>query len=517
MKKIISILLCVALLGSLLAGCSVNNDPVAYEPTGNGLEDYQEAVLDAEEEESTQSFSLAYYEEASMNPLIADDFTNRVIISLLYQGLFAVTRENEVQPILCKNYTASADLLTYEFTIDPLATYSDGVPVTAEDVVASLNTAKNNKYYGGRLRYVSDIAVTETGAVRIRLTQAYGNLPLLLDIPIVKASQVEYDNPLGTGPYQLSGWGRERSLVRRESWWCRSENLQVTAKKIPLVSADSATTIRDAFEFYDVGVVCTDPGSDKYVEYRCDYELWECETGIFLYLGVNANSSAFQNQAVRQALTKGIDRDYLIDKYYRGFAVGAELPASPNSPYYTEPLAQHYAYDQAEFQNAMSSMKGRPIILVVNSTDSLRVRVAQEIGRMLNACGMLVEVKQYSGVNYAAILREGSYDLYLGQTKLSANMDLTPFFSANGALNYGGIDDIGVYTLCLQALENQGNYYSLHQKVMEDGYLCPILFRSYAVYAARGLLTDLQPARDNVFCYSIGKTLEDAYVVQGMQ
>ena len=364
MKKIISILLCVALLGSLLAGCSVNNDPVAYEPTGNGLEDYQEAVLDAEEEESTQSFSLAYYEEASMNPLIADDFTNRVIISLLYQGLFAVTRENEVQPILCKNYTASADLLTYEFTIDPLATYSDGVPVTAEDVVASLNTAKNNKYYGGRLRYVSDIAVTETGAVRIRLTQAYGNLPLLLDIPIVKASQVEYDNPLGTGPYQLSGWGRERSLVRRESWWCRSENLQVTAKKIPLVSADSATTIRDAFEFYDVGVVCTDPGSDKYVEYRCDYELWECETGIFLYLGVNANSSAFQNQAVRQALTKGIDRDYLIDKYYRGFAVGAELPASPNSPYYTEPLAQHYAYDQAEFQNAMSSMKGRPMYVI---------------------------------------------------------------------------------------------------------------------------------------------------------
>ena len=92
-------------------------------------------------------------------------------------------------------------------------------------------------------------------------------------------------------------------------------------------------------------------------------------------------------------------------------------------------------------------------------------------------------------------------------------MDLTPFFSANGALNYGGIDDIGVYTLCLQALENQGNYYTLHQRVMEDGYLCPILFRSYAVYASRGLLTELQPARDNLFCYSIGRTITDAYVL----
>ena len=516
MKKWISIALCLALLAGLLTGCAANDAPENYEPTGNALEGVTEAVTETEETSDGQRFSLAYYPDASMNPLVSEDFTNRVLISLVYQGLFAVNRENDVLPVLCAGYTASPDLLTYEFTIDPMATFSDGVPVTPDDVVASLTTAKNNKYYGGRLRYVSDIAVTEAGTVRIRLTQAYGNLPMLLDIPIVKASQVEEERPLGTGPYQFSGRGRDLSLTRRKSWWCRSTDLQVTAAAIPLVNADSPTSIRDSFEFYDVGVVCTDPGSDKYVEYRCDYELWECETGIFLYLGVNAESSAFQNQAVRQALSKGIDRDYLVDKYYRGFASSATLPASPASPFYTASLAQHYAYDQVEFINGMSSMKGRAITLVVNSEDSLRVRVAQEIGRMLNASGLIVEVKQYSGVNYAAILREGNYDLYLGQTKLSANMDLSPFFSANGALSYGSIDDIGVYTLCLQALENQGNYYGLHQKVMEDAYICPILFRSYAVYASRGLLTDLAPARDHVFCYSIGKTLEDVYIVQGL-
>ena len=35
------------------------------------------------------------------------------------------------------------------------------------------------------------------------------------------------------------------------------------------------------------------------------------------------------------------------------------------------------------------------------------------------------------------------------------------------------------------------------------------------MYAARGLLTDLQPARDNLFCYSIGKTLTDAFTAKG--
>ena len=171
MKKLMCILLCLALLTGLLAGCSTGDQQQAYEPTGSELEEETPTAPEDAEDADAQRFSLAYYEETSMNPLIADDFTNRVIISLMYQGLFAVNRKNEVLPILCKGYTASADLLTYEFTVDPMATFSDGVPVTAEDVVASLETAKNNKYYGGRLRYVSSISVTETGAVRIRLTQ----------------------------------------------------------------------------------------------------------------------------------------------------------------------------------------------------------------------------------------------------------------------------------------------------------------------------------------------------------
>lgn len=513
MKKIISILLCLAMLISLLAGCTAAHAPEAYEPTGNLLEEEKEthrAPVDGEQE---QTLSLAYYADQSLNPYAATDYTNRVLVSLMYQGLFSVNRDNEVLPILCKSYSASTDLMTYWFTIDPAATFSDGSPVMPEDVVASLEEARNWRYYSGRLRYVQSISVTEDREVQIRMYEPYGNLPLLLDIPIVKAAQVEFELPVGSGPYKLTGWGRERALTRCENWWCESSDLQVTAKEIPLVMADSPTSIRDAFEFYDVGVVCTDPGSDRYVEYRCDYELWDCETGIFVYLGVNAESPVFENQAVRRALSKGIDRDLLVDEYYRGFAYSAELPASPTSPYYTAPLAKQYAYDAAAFQNEMSSVKGRTIKLLVNSSDSLRVKVAQEIGRMLNTSGLIVEVVAKASGPYSVALSEGDYDLYLGQTKLSANMDLTPFFSANGALNYGGLDDIGVNTLCLQALENQGNYYSLHQKVMEDGYLCPILFRSYAVYASRGLLTNLKPARDNIFCYSIGRTQTDAYIV----
>ena len=512
MKRILSILLCLVLLMGLLPGCSAANDPEAYVPTGDALE--KETVVEAEtvpESDQEQSLSLAYYADRPLNPLKSTDYTNRVLIPLLYQGLFAVNRDYEAIPILCKSYSTTADLMTYEFTLDERATFSDGTPVTPEDVVESLRVAKKSTYYSGRLYLIKALDITEDGRVQVKLTRACENLPLLLDVPILKVDQQEEDYPLGSGPYVLGGTESFRFLSRRSNWWCQSKDLLITAQRIPLVAATSTATIRDAFEFEDVGVVCTDPGSDRYVEYRCDYELWDCESGIFLYLGVNADSAVFKNQEVRQALSRGIDRDYLVDNYYRGFARSAELPASPNSPYYTETLANQYSYDGLVYQSMMSSVKNKTIRLLVNQGDSLRVKVAQEIGRMLSTSGVIVEVVSKSPDAYKSALKEGTYDLYLGQTKLSATMDLTAFFSETGMLNYGKMDDIALYNLCLQALENQGNYYTLHQAVMEAGYLCPVLFRSYAVYATRGLVTDLKPARDNLFCYSIGRTLTDAY------
>ena len=157
-----------------------------------------------------------------------------------------------------------------------------------------------------------------------------------------------------------------------------------------------------------------------------------------------------------------------------------------------------------------AGMKGKEVILMVNKDDSLRLRVAREIAQMLTDSGLIVQLKEVGSHEYHESLIYRTYDLYLGQTRLSANMDLTPFLYVWGEISYGHMEDSNLYALCLDALANSGNYLNLHQKVMNDGRLCPILFCGYAVYATRGLLSDLVPARDNVFWYSTGKTLEDA-------
>lgn len=504
MKRIIAVFLSLALLAGLLSGCQ-SDSAEAYVPTGDAL------VVEGQEVEqefmstTDQEMSLVYYPDRGMNPIFCTDYTNRVLFPLVYQSLFSVNRDGEVVPILCGTYTVSADMRAYEFTINPHATFSDGTPVTAADASSSLHAAWRSDYYGGRMTHVEYIYANDAGNLVIGMLTPFENLPLLLDIPIVKAAEVEAQMPLGSGPYVVAGIEGNRSLNRRTNWWCKSNDLLITAQRIPLREAASTTDVRDYFEFGDAGVVCTDPGSDWYAEYRCDYELWDCETGMLVYMGFNFRSGLFTDVAARQAAVRGVNRALLADKYYRGFASVAELPASPNSPYYSEALAQKYSYSEADFLNMMAPLgvQGRMITLLVNSDDSLRVKVAQEIGRMFNTSGLIIRITALETSEYMAALLAGEYDMYIAQTKLSPNMDLTPFFSESGALNYGGLASIDMYTYCLQAMENKGNYYTLHQAVMDQALICPIVFRSYAVYAARGLLTQMQPARDNLFFYTL--------------
>lgn len=510
MKRILALCLCIVCVIGLLCGCNAETGP--YIPTGDALDiDGNHSVtpqLPAE-----QNLTMVYYPGLSMNPYTATDYTNRALLPLMYQGLFSVSRNYEPVPILCQNYQISGDRKTYTLSLAP-ARFSDGTALTAGDVVASLQAAKAGNYYAGRFQHITSVA-SENGAVVIQLDTPCENLPVLLDMPIVKASQVNADLPLGTGPYVMDSAVSGKRLRKQAAWWCSKESdLIVTSSYIPLVEAQSPSQIRDQFEFEDVGLVCADPGSDSYADYRCDYEIWDCENGLFLYLVCHEKSSVFSNASVRRALTHAIDRDLLVETYYRGFARSTTLPASPLSPVYNESLASRYTYQKEKFTDALTQaqLQNATVTLLLNSDDSLRLRVGRRIAQMLTECGLQVTLLELSSDQYLEHIKWGSYDLYLAQTKLSPNMDLTAFFRQYGSLSYGGLSDAATYAMAQKALDNQGNYYNLHELIMEDGQLCPILIRSYAVYATRGLVTQLQPSRDNLFYYTLGRTLESAKI-----
>ena len=509
MKKVLPLLLCIL----LLAGCKAED--AAYTPTGKGFYvEGQEATEPKTDQKDNQFLVLPYYPDVSLNPYECTDFTNRTILSLVYQGLFAVDKNYEPQPILCSRFSMSDDMKIYTFYLEE-ATFSDGSRVTVADVLASYEAAKAGKMYGGRFSHVSEISLSEDGGIVFSLDTAMENLPILMDVPIVKAEDVAAAMPTGTGPYFYENSSSGLRLCRRQDWWCKSD-LMVTANTVPLREVSSVLEIRDEFEFSDVSLACADPCSDSFVDYRCDYELWNCENGTMLYLACNMESKVFSNATIRSALTFAVDRETIADTFYGGFAQPATLPASPSSPYYNDKLAEKFAFDKQKFADAVAQAgyTGMEVQFLVNQDDTMRLRVAREIAKVLTECGLKVTMVEVSNTRYHEQLLYSTYDLYLGQTRLSANMDLSPFFRTYGNLRYGGLTDAAIYALCQQALANSGNYYNMHETIAKDGRLCPVLFHTYSIHATRGMLTGLAPARDNIFFYSLGKTMDDARITQ---
>lgn len=520
MKKFTALLLLCCMVVSCFSGCSSDNED-NYVPTGNAiLMEGEEPEINLFEDEDLQQLTLAYAPERSMNPLIGYNITNRVLFSLIYQGLFAVDRKNNTTPILCSSYRVEADNRTYTFFVDPNARFSDGTRVTIDDVFATYTAARDSNYYKGRFTYIDRFELSEDGGITFYLTTPYQNLAILLDIPIVKAGEVADEHPLGTGPYtfDIDGNGIAK-LHRVQEWWCKA-NLSTAAQTIDLMEGDSQAQIRDDFEFGELDLACANPLSDSFAEYRCDYELWECESGMFLYLGVNVlYSDYFKNTDVlRKALTYAIDREKINEDNYRGMAQVTTLPTSPGCPYYSPGLAEQFNYDPMRFVDAIAGFQIpkdengaiKKLRLLVNQDDSARLRTARDIAAHLTELGIPCGTLEYGNstrTTYEQVLRAGTFDLYLGQTRLPPTMDLSEFFRAYGNLGWGGIADGTLLNMCKEALANSGNFYNLNQMVAEDAKIIPVLFGNYTVYAERGQLLDLAPSRDNVFYYSIGKTM----------
>lgn len=464
-----------------------------------------------------KGFGLAYVPEYGFNPYQCVCITNRPVFSLTYESLFVLNNSFQPEPLLCDRFAVSESGTTYLLTLCEGVTFSDGTPLRAEDAVASLQAARDSAFYGSRFSKVAEFSARDDQTIEIKLLQAYENLPLLLDVPIVKAGTQEDDRPLGTGPYVFSEEQNGLCLRRNRAWW-QDNRPPVEYDTILLTAAKDPAAVRDSFEFGDTTLVCADLNAPNAVGYRCDYELWDCPSATMVYLGFNLNADLFSYHKLRRIVTHLIDRESLIVSVFKGFGDAASLPCAPDSPLYDRELAMRYSYDleaAAQILDSTSVWTDTPGTLLVSSADPTKMELARNIAESLTKNGLPMEVVAVDDESYRTRLTQGRYDAFLGETRLSGTFDLTEFFRADGSLCYGGIYSAEMESLCLDALENSGNCYDLFRDVMDNAYFCPLLFKSYAVMANRGTIGSLQPAVDCVFHLSGGRSLSDASVSYG--
>ena len=505
-KRLILLALCLALI---LSGCAA--EPREKPDTSDESNAIISDAVTPEKEPVTTNFGLAYQAQFGLNPYQCTSLTNRTILSLLYESLFTVTSGFQVEPVLCEYYDVSADLKRYTVHLVPDVQFWDGTRLTSADVAASYKAAINSPVYGERFYAVDSIETPNSSTVVFNTWIPYENLTLLLDVPIVQADTVDASVPRGTGPYRLVQERYTNTLVRNGYWWQDTYDAVVSVPGIDLVPTATPTDVRDDFEYGVTSVVCTDPNSAAYVDYHCDYELWNCSTTIMDYVGFNVYHGLFSLSELREALTYIIDRKAIATELYHGYAEAAVLPASPLSSYYDEALAAQYDYNPEKFINAVRVTRAKTseaVFLVCNS-DPRRVDAAEFIAAEAEKYDIHLMVDAVNERTYLDRLYTGDFDLYLGEARLSPTFDLSPFFDG-GSLCYGSIYSNDLTGMCRDAMENSGNYYTLHSSVMANGMLCPVLFKSYAVYATRGVISNMYPAIDNIFHSSNGRTLSDA-------
>ncbi len=494
MKRLSSLFLCITLLFSLSACGEGGVSP----PSGSSSQ--TDDPLPAEE---TVPFTLPVFLDFSLHPVLGANRANLTLSPLLYESLFLVDEQFQAVPVLCQTYSASEDMLVWTFTLRAGITFSNGEPLNAQSVAAALELARReDSRYASRLADVSSISISEEDnlTLTITLTRPNGSLPLLLDIPIALG---EGDRPLGTGPYVLSGGGDGLALSRRDDWW---QGIQLPLEEIPLYHVARSDELIYAFDAGNISLLDVDLMATNALGYGGNYQAWDYATTDLVYLGFNTRTGPCRDAQVRHALARAVDRLPLVQTVYASHAVPSSLPVHPDSPLYSQAAADQldYAPEELAGQLADLGLEGQTLTLLVNRENEAKTSAAQLIAYQLESTGLTVQVEQLSFEEYTTALAAGSFDLYLGETVLTADFDLSHLLSSAGSLNYGGwtataADALLSVLRAAPEAERPRAAADLFAYLEQEVPIVPLLFKNGSVLTQWGRVSGLNPIRSNVF------------------
>lgn len=153
-----------------------------------------------------------------VNPLLAISDADRDLQSLTYAGLMGLSGEGKIIPVLAQSYTISPDGKTYTFILRPDALFTDGTPVTADDVVFTVKKAQDPALKSPEYADWTGVNVVALDSTTVRFTLAKPYAPFigLTTLGILPAhlwqniSDSEFPfstletNPVSAGPFTVS-------------------------------------------------------------------------------------------------------------------------------------------------------------------------------------------------------------------------------------------------------------------------------------------------------------------------
>lgn len=501
MKQCIAVLLAALMLP--LSGCANwDAETFANDPLGELSQYYQTDTED--ETPSLTTFALPCLSGETLDPITCGDGIQLTLSPLLYEPLYQLSPQFEPEALLAQSALYEQETFTYTIQLRSGICFSDGTPLTASDVAATLLRAQESARYAARLADVVSIRAEDSSTVVIQLIQDHRSFTSLLDIPIIKAGTEMDAFPVGTGPYVKSE--QSDTLCRNSHWW-RSVSLPFT--EIELISYKSEDAAAYAFSSHDIHLLAYDMTGTGANIASTSGSYTDADTTILHYLGFNLSRWVFQDETLRQAVSMLIDRSAIVSAYLMGHGVETQFPVHPSSTLYPVGLedtdtADEYATVMAELGMA-DGEDVYDLTLLVNSENSFKVSAAQEIADTLNQYDFNVTVRTVPWEEYLSALSEGHFDLYYGECRLTADWDITELVGTGGSLNYGGYSDplLDVQlSACLSAdgaEQRSSTLEALCRRLKAYMPIVPICFKRTSVLLPRDAVEAITPTAANPF------------------
>jgi peptide/nickel transport system substrate-binding protein len=269
---------------------------------------------------------------------------DQLLLGNIYETLVKSTPDGEISPGLA-GLEISEDRLTYTLALQEGITFHDGDPLTASDVVWTLDQQRA-AFEAPRLARVESVEAPDDTTVVITLTEPDNDLAFHLSQragAVLNEGATDLENSAnGTGPFVFDEWnqGSSITLVRNDDYWGEPATIsEITFQYFTDPSAAANALLDGDIDLH----VRIDTDLVEQFEDNPDYVITDGPTNGEFTLGMNNADEVLSDQRVRQAITQAIDKQGLID-LYRGYGTLVGAPVPPFEPWY-EDLSGVYPYD----------------------------------------------------------------------------------------------------------------------------------------------------------------------------
>ncbi len=406
-----------------------------------------------------------------INPLLAASDADRDLVSLVYSGLLRLRADNGFEPDLAKSYEISADGLIYTFKLKPNLRWSDGEPITADDIVFTINQAQDPVIKSTKRAVWNGVLVQKIDNLTVQFilkkplfsflnNTTLGILPKHL-WDKVKPEQFILSslnvNPVGSGPYLVKNIIKDSSGIPLSYHLAPFKKFTLGEPKISNLiirfygDEEALVTAYDQGEIESASLIS--PASANKLETDGRKIIKSNLPRIFaVFLNQNRNP-VLLNKEVREALDLAVDRQAIINQVLNGYGqtLSGVLPENLNS-------GARLSYDLEEAREILSqagwatttggTLEKRPttkkgatqilsLSLATANIPELKA-VATMIADNWTKLGVHVNLEFFEPSNLNQdIIRPRKYEALLFGEVIGRYFDLYPFWHSSQRLDPG--------------------------------------------------------------------------------